>query len=338
MQQVVVKTQMTNNKLTSERKTIGYFPSVADSPNSTAYQTVYGHRFVDDVRMNVMPIGGQTSEREDFAIVLTTSETVYYDILSEAFYTRHAGYDRKNFVRVISEFIADSSMHLALHGRVFYEITEGKWPPDEDETVGVNENVEMKAFRLHHIPGKVIRKGSFYRQIIPPKERSNHPSRFVSVPKDSVFELEIPPTLGGYKQHQKMIHMLAVTSETIPTFVQERMRESFGIKDFDTKRFFWGMDVERTKATVQWGTVIGLNSDDHTLEYFQIYRYLRFFRAMALLREHIISRMNALLERMSYPCQIEINGLPSSSDIEHHIGLLNVGETTFDEALNAVKC
>lgn len=329
---------MIHNASTPKRKTIGYFPSGADYPNANVYQTTYGHRFVNDVRLHVMPIGGKTSERENFAITLTTSETMHYEIISEGFHTtRHVRHHGKDFERIISEFIADSSMHLALHGRVFYEITR------EDQRSEVNKNpvesntVQGEAFRLHLIPGRVKRKGSSYQQYVPSRERSDYPFDYVSVPKDLVFEIEIPPSLGGCKEHQNMISMLAITSETLPPFVHEGLHNNISTTDFETKDFIWTMEVERARATVKWGTILGLNSDEHTLEYFRVYRHLRFLRAMALLREYIVSQMNGLLVRLGFSCRILINGLPNSDEIDVYINQLARGEIGFDDVLNAVK-
>lgn len=332
-----MKTRMTNEGLTSKRKTIGYFPSGADYPNEAVYTTTYGYRFVDDVHMHVMPIGGRSHDRKDFAITLTIDKPIYYHILSEAFYTDYTGRNRNNFERNISEFISYSSMHLALHGRIFYEITSGKSLLDVGGTVEESENIEVETFRLYHVPGRVKRKGNFYRQIIPQKERSNYPSGFVSVPKESFFVLEIPPTLGGYKKHQKTIRMLATTSRTIPPFVLEDMGRNIGPKNFDTESFFWRMYVERTKATVQWGNAFDLNNDKYTLEYFKYYRYLRFFQVMAFFREYIVSQMNNLLERLGYPCQIVIKGLPKSGEIEGLINRMAAGGIMFEDVLSAVK-
>jgi hypothetical protein len=149
--------------------------------------------------------------------------------------------------------------------------------------------------------------------------------------------LEIPPTLGGYKKHQKMVRMLATTSEIMPPFALEDMRQNVSAKDYDLESFTHRMYAERTKSTVQWGNSFDLNNDKYTLEYFRVYRFLRFFRAMALLREEIVSQMNNLLERLGCRCQIVIKGLPESGEIEGLINQMAAGKIVFDDVFNAVK-
>ena len=86
-----------------------------------------------------------------------------------------------------------------------------------------------------------------------------------------------------------------------------------------------------------WGDIIDFNDEENTLQYFRVYRFLYFYRAMSLLREYIVWQLNSLLEKMRYPCRIVINGLPTVNEIEDHINRLSKGDLSFNEALNKVQ-
>jgi hypothetical protein len=97
-------------------------------------------------------------------------------------------------------------------------------------------------------------------------------------------------------------------------------------------------DRLQERLTRRWGSVLSVQRPvGASSEFFFIARRLAFHRAQALLREHLISSLNALLPSLGIDGAIEVTGLPPAGRIAATIEQLHAGDISFGEALEVVK-
>ena len=70
---------------------------------------------------------------------------------------------------------------------------------------------------------------------------------------------------------------------------------------------------------------------------FSFYKMITFRWAQAILREHIISEINRLFFRLKIACELQIAGLPTSSEILQVRRELQEGSMTFAKASDRVS-
>jgi hypothetical protein len=71
--------------------------------------------------------------------------------------------------------------------------------------------------------------------------------------------------------------------------------------------------------------------------YEQIRRGLMFAWALARLREHIITEVNAVFARIELGATVRLENLPTSADAHVALGMLERGERPFAEILPLVR-
>jgi hypothetical protein len=109
------------------------------------------------------------------------------------------------------------------------------------------------------------------------------------------------------------------------------------IKDFSFTDFRKLQHLAVACESAQWGWSARDTWRDETLEFFLIYRHLRFALAMAILRESILSSMNDLLRQLGFPSSFVLKGLPTPVEIRDCITKLAKGEATFDDAWKLIR-
>jgi hypothetical protein len=89
-------------------------------------------------------------------------------------------------------------------------------------------------------------------------------------------------------------------------------------------------------ATRNWGWPGRGSWQEHTTEFYQIFRYARFAIAKAKLRDHIISKLNDLLEREQLSCRIQIGGVLAPEALERLLSDLLAGRTSLKTAVSTI--
>lgn len=64
------------------------------------------------------------------------------------------------------------------------------------------------------------------------------------------------------------------------------------------------------------------------------YRFVTFRRSQAILREHIVAELNALLRRLSIKAEIELNGLPSPDQLASLRNEMLKGRASFKDVMD----
>jgi hypothetical protein len=284
--------------------------------------SLYSSMFVEDLRTHIMPIGVHSSSTKRTFQVDINNSSLEMDVkvLFHVSYEHDPFY--QNISEIIFEFIRETASFLLTNGgKAFYEIVEGS----------IDENDKLKSVNvLKLITGKVVRFGNTYYQMIPPEiQKGKHKS--ISVPKSKVWELKLPKSLGGRKDIVALsndLRELAKASFLDAEIVTNQM-DLFG---FEVNEFNSSIDAAVLRASHRWGWDMRMvGSNQRILEYYLYYRMLRFSYSMAILRNDLLSKMNALLSRLGYDATMSFSGLPTPEELLDAIKKMEQRELSFKD-------
>lgn len=325
-----------HKNLVLKRKSVGFFLTGEAGNASSISSNEY--MFIQDIQFKVLPGGRSMSSEQDVTIELMPDLLLKKTIIMDAFSTSDRHISLSN---TISRFIEEAASHLGYKGTAYYEIVKDHLSIDEgeedaSEPIGQKGQVSIK-FKVLYIPGRVVRFGAYYLQIIPRAERARRGKAFVLIPAANVWLLRIPLELGGPRKLRRLLSTLARSSAPLPKFVHEAMSGLSEIKDFSFTDYRKLQHLAVACESAKWGWPARDTWRDETLEYFLIYRHLHFALAMAILRESILSSMNDLLRQLGFSSSFVLKGLPTRVEIRDCITKLAKGEATFDDACKLIR-
>ena len=322
-------------RLTSERKSIAYFQSARLQREKDPWNGLYSHMFIEDVKYNIMPIGGESKTHPEFDVILEPSKSDNEDVLRVAFSTDG---DVKSTLReATSRFITDCAMQLAYQGETHYEIVRGDPKEFQDGITFRHVKLPIDASNLCqplYICGDVLRIPGYYFQIVPRAEWGSQKKVFVLISANSVLSIKLPSQLGSRSSHAKLLKTLMKYGMPLPKFVNYDPKGDSTQRNFSFSDFHLYTDLRIAMESALWGWPARQLWEKRILEYYLVYRNLRFARSMAILREHILLSINNLLQRTSIQGQLVIKGLPTSDTLQEALSQLESGNISFDDVLN----
>ncbi len=279
---------------------------------------MYPYMFFEDIRNSVLPLSQSYSKRKNYSIKLNPSDSNLEELLITIFTSRN-GYRKHSLTDAIGEFITETAGLLAYWGYVYYEIN-----PAVDVGKNGSQDPRDELFRLLRIPGKILKLRNTYVQFIPKRHRAERKVLFISIPLKSVWALSIPNVLGGTKKHRQMMNSLRFAGLTIPEFVSNRMSQyikdreftqSLGLTEFNFSKFHQIQKLAIATESSLWGWPIRDLLREETLEFYQIYRQIKFSQTLCILREYILARINDLIKQKLSTSMLLFNDLPNYSDL-----------------------
>ncbi|MGZ4402430.1 MAG: hypothetical protein ACXVRI_06240 [Gaiellaceae bacterium] len=298
------------------RYAVGYFPSREGSVPS-------GHAFLlaRDIPLGILPIRG-TRDHSGFSVEVMPADS---EREARLCHLLHIGqYEHHSLDEALIEFADTAANYIGYFGEVYFEIIF---------------DAEGEPLQLDPLPpGRVVRVPGRYVQVIGKRDRNAlGVSRFVPIPAERIWRLALPRSLGSARHHRRLLRRLERLSSRMPEFALQSpdLGRSAGF-EFTAMRD--ASDRLQEQATRRWGTVPSVQRPVGTsTEYFFIARRLAFLQAQAKLREHMIARLNELLQRLDIPHSIAVSGIPTAADIATTLGQLHRGEVSFAEALDATR-
>lgn len=315
------------------RKSVRYF--IADkSSNRDLNISLYAHKFIEDMHLGVMPIGGR-SENINFAVNIDPPSKEVEDLIRLGLCTHHG--ESWNLTKVVCKFIDEAIHMLACYGKTYYEIIY--FYTDESKN-----NIE--SFMIERIPNNNIRDTfGFYWQFIPknilePEEEVL--KRFIWLPKNDLLVLSIPKAIGGVKKFKRLLTELQWLSKcTIPEFAMKDMSVQQETKGYDFSIYRENQEIFLAKITKHLGWTARGTFSERSFEFYQIYRYLIFERTKAILREYVLNNLNKSLKiignKMEFKARIKLEGIPSHEDYDNYIKQLIDGSLQFSDAVKLMR-
>lgn len=289
--------------------------------------------FIEDLRRDIIPIGGKRITGEPFSINLTPNNTRTNMMTNLLFKTDWQSFHDiyHSTEQSTSLFIENCAKWLLLNGTLYYEIAPVLLNP---EKFSDEERIEKPLFMLLPIPGKLVRIGKIFIQLIPPYLWKKEGKKFVILSAKSVWKVTIPKPLGGHNATKEMLKNLIIMGGK-DKFLSELMNSASNEKNFfDIKKYYKEADLNVAQITNSWGWDMRTGIYEHTLEYYQVYRRIKSAYALALFREHLFREMNMLIKRLDYEYHIEVIGLPSSKEIHTIFQKLSSNDISFKDVFN----
>jgi hypothetical protein len=81
--------------------------------------------------------------------------------------------------------------------------------------------------------------------------------------------------------------------------------------------------------------IVVISSERNWTEFMQFYRTLTFRWAQTVLRQHIISELNAMLARFAIKATISVSGMPLSREVLHLQDEMIAGNISYGKAYEA---
>ena len=315
------------------RKSVRYF--ITDkSSNRDLNISLYVHMFIEDMHLSVMPIGGR-SKNINFAVNIDPPSKEVENLIRLGLCTHHG--ESWNLTKVVCKFIDEAIHTLACYGKTYYEIIY--FYTDESKN-------NIKSFMIERILNNNIRDTfGFYWQYVPkniiePEEEIL--KRFIWLPKKDLLVLSIPKAIGGVKKYKKLLTELHWLSKcTIPEFVREDMSVQQEIKGYDFSIYRENQEIFLAKITKHLGWTARGTFSERSFEFYQIYRYLKFERTKAILREYVLDNLNKSLKiignKMGFKARIKLEGIRSHEDYDSYTKQLIDGSLQFSDAVKLMR-
>lgn len=283
-----------------------YFPSLTRSQEG-----IETHMFTEDVHNGVMPYRASRS-LGGFSVSFEEAPGVV-EFLTSLCRHDHSSHTKEDLLRDVVNEIA---LRLSWYGRAIYQISSVRDP-------GVLKPCTPE--RLYVVPG-------FYIHHVPMADREGFDSRFIVVSKRNVWDLGMPPALGGPEGYRRILRGLKRYRGTLPLFMQEDLSAQRATPHFKLSDYVLCKEVHEARLTASWGWNRRDLSLNHETEFFSFYRTVTFHWAQAVLRNHIIEELNVLLRRLQIRSMITVQGLPTPDTILEIRGKMVEGKISFDEA------
>ncbi len=297
-----------------------YFPNSERSNNEAV---LYAFMFIRDVHTGIMPF--RSGGKYPFTVTLSRkNQNLEKQLKSFLNVGQYGGWSLEE---AVWDAVETLSQYLATFGEVYLEVVS----KDDKPKKGITDK------ELEFLPlGKVVKLFNSYVQIVPTKNWKRGEKKFYVIPSDRIWHLKLPRKLGTPRAHRKMLKRLNLLSEPMPEFALKDGELGSSAKyDFSVHHHLKDLAIERT--TSGWGSIRSLNQIKGTTEYYYIVNRLQSAYSQALLREHIVKEINALLLQLGIKNTIEVEGLALAKDIKATIPKLEKGEIGFDKALEALK-
>jgi hypothetical protein len=279
-------------------------------------QKLYWWMFGEDIHLRAMPYRGEAG------VSLCPQDDAIEQRIIESM-------DRSSFrhslQEVIEKFIRSTAQIVYSYGDAYYEIEYLE-----------SENAEVSEFNLHLIYTPSIRKifGQYFQIITPAAARHAHIKMgIVRIPKKNLLHITSPTKLGGRRGLKRIMRgLLSHGSLPTPPFATESLttgnKIGFDFDEYDLNRFIY-----RARLTKEFGWTQRKDTDSPLLEYYWLIRVLRQARAIVIIREHIVNKLNEALKRgvLAEGQKIQIKSPYSLKDVKTAEDKLRQGNVNFND-------
>ncbi len=254
------------------------------------------HLFTRDAALGILPIGGSSRSRPGFKVTLVGDDKsgTWARWMTNFFAIPHAHY---RFQEAYCDFVETAAGYLAYEGEVFYEIVRPlRQPADQQHPAIVLEPLPI---------GRVFRVGSYYLQMIPRPDRDPSRQLWIKIAAQKIWHLKLPRILGSPASHRRFLRSLRGLAHTAPDFALSDMRAGTHTPAYTFQRYRLAVDTALAKRARRWGRPV-FSQNNGITEYYQTCLFLRHSYAQAVVREHIVGQLSALLARLTMPVRIEV--------------------------------
>jgi hypothetical protein len=300
-----------NRRLMNGAKAATHFASLREESGLASSM------FIQDIPLGIMPMRSSQMKGYCAKLVGETEDNEKALALLQSFQE----YERHDLNEIVASAIHEISQDMAWYGRSAFEIIAS----DEDLQVRLQQ----------FTPASLFRVGLVYLQIIPRGDRDFWGRSMSILPTRDVWVISMPSKLGGVSGYRKILRMLRRGDRMAPRFWQADLERGIVSRVFDFSEYRRETEICEARATRGWGWTRRDFSGRNWTEFALFHRLMTFRWAQAILREHIVSELNALFPRLSIKSKLEIFGLPSSADVSRLRNDMTEGRISYAKASDA---
>jgi hypothetical protein len=264
--------------------------------------------FIRDAPLGTMPIGGQSVRRPDFDVEFDGAPEQLAALVQLL-----NGRPYEDLPRVVSDFVDEVARHLAEHGEAVFEIVRRG---EETRLLAVQPQA------MHFLPWL-----SF--EWIPRHATAEEGARrFIRVPREKLWRVKLPRQLGGKWRQRWLLRKLNRIESIVRAF-----RGGLPPASYDAKAASRAETAAVIAAERRWGMLVTYLQGADVTSYLTIAGSISHVRAQALLRDHILERLNSLLAELGF-APVRVVGLPTAAEIDGVLDELQRGEIDFKEAVD----
>lgn len=286
--------------------------------------------FVEDMDLGIMPYGHRRSDGDQFTAKLNSeSNRLTDDTLAQALGREIHHHDLSESM---SDFVRNAAQSLLFYGKAIYEVY--------CEKNGENQITELK-FHLVYPPS--IRKifGTYWQVI--PWSAAKHAHVRVGIrriPSSRLLYITFPSKLGGRRKLRKVLKELAyISKDVLPKFYLKDKESRENISGFDFSLYVHNRYIYKGKLTRKFGWDQRKVPDNDILEYYMLYRRIRYAKSQAIIRKEIFSTLEDVLNNDYVDAQVnlETKNILKPEDLDRELQILKAGDIKFVDLLNRIS-
>ncbi len=278
------------------------------------------HMFTQDIAVSLMPRAAW-SRRRAIRVTINGSEegTDRALLLLESL----SGDNHYEVEDTVASAVDRIAQYLAAWGEVVLEVLR-------------NESGEAVAFSAF-TPDSVHSVGLGWLQWIPAEEREHmkQPKRALFFPRSSVFRITVPRPLGGRGGHRRLVKRLIKFDSLGPKFVQTDLEAGKWPAEVEFGSYHRSKRILDYILTNRWGWNARDTSLQYVTEFYQVWRWLRFQKALSILRQHVLHELNSFFSAERIGATIVVEGVPEAKAIALCESDLLAGRLGFKEVYGA---
>ena len=314
--------------LIRDQKSIWFFDEGNRGANSVSrIDSIYVDMIPRTIPLHLMPIGGNSTARKDFRIVLVPANNDLVRIIATALSEHGSSYSTSNIERAVCNFVHRVGTRLTHYGKAAFEIV-----PLRDRVTN-----DLVACDLFEINVRTLRfEGDVAHQQVPEeiaKERGVPTAISLDPAQLAVFSL--PPKLEAALSDTKEALAQAGISKLSAMYDASRADSTLG---YDIKEHIRAEHLAVAAASRLIGWDANQSLYEIFTEYYVLHRRLVFERFVILLRQSILSTLNTIVARIGAlfdtAAQLEVYGLPTLEDVTRAERELAAGARSFNSVID----
>ena len=300
-------------ELLARRRTVHFWSNSVKRPGGLNAQM-----FIEDIGLQVAPIGGRVRDRPDFTARCDPEDELTEGRVMAALdpWRQHRHHD---LAEVVCEFVRNHAQHLAAFGEEHFEL------------LAADGDVALVPLG----PTGVRRIGPWLLQVPPAQVAAQSGHRFTRLTPAQSWTLRLPPSLGPTWRHRRMLRGLGLRA-TSPQWAYDAMLAGRQT-DFDQAMHQRLINERILRRTRRWNWPAREMGSGTMTVYEQMRRRLLFGLRLTELREHILRETNAIFSRVNLGATLSFEGLPSTDEIRAALGTLESGSKPFTDLLPVIR-
>ena len=307
-----------------------WFPAEEDEPRLSrkerfaGLQSVYLDTLPRDISLHVMPIGGTSRARKNFAVRIEPDDKAFEQVIATGFEQR--GIYHADLSRAACNFFQQTASRMVRDGGAAYEFVLIR-ERDSEQAIGfdlIGIDIRSLDFKTNTVV-----------QTVPQQWATEHklPTK-IEVDRSKILVFSLPAEFRDLSETKDVLSQLGGDA-VVRMYEAAQAQKDLG---YDAKKHIRAENLALVAATRHIGWTGGQNLYELFTEYYVLHRRLVFERTIISLRESIIRSLNESLITISTAfnkvATLRIDGLPTRGDVDRAMSELSTGSRTFGSVLD----